>query len=219
MLRAVKLETSASGSYFNPSQGIFVSLESGTVAALPTVNIDAPSPTANDAGPVDGAFAISSAAPVAAPLTVTFTIGGTAINGSDYESISNSVVLAPSSSTAWITIRPVNNDTSGSKTVTLTLAPTSAYVIGSASSATVTIQDVSPTNQAPSIINSIVRQPDGGIAFQLQGNAGRAYTIESSTNLTTWSAVGTGLVATNSLSTFIDRETSDKCRFYRARWQ
>jgi hypothetical protein len=153
MVRAVKLERSGSGTYYNPSQGAFAAWNGGGggPVVLPTVRIESANPSADEDGPVEGAFAIVRSGSAVSALPVQFAISGSAANGTDYESISSSVTIPANWDTAWITIRPIaDTQREGPETVTLTLSPSSAYTIGAPASATVTIADRF-INQAPSL--------------------------------------------------------------------
>ena len=109
---------------------------------LPTVNIQATDPEAEESGD-SGLFTISRSDPNGEPLLVNYTIGGSATIGQDYETISGSVVILAGSTSATIGIDPLDVGlTSGSKLVTLTLGSGSGYTVSqSYNSDTVTIED------------------------------------------------------------------------------
>jgi hypothetical protein len=152
MVRAVRLETSASGTYYNPSQGAFVTVGEGNGTVLPTVSISADKPEAHEAGSKEGSFVISRTAPLTAPLQVSFSVGGTASNGIDYQQIANSATIPAGASALWVTIRPLPDDlVEGDESVILTLVSNAAYNIGSPASATMIIKDNPPVNQPPSL--------------------------------------------------------------------
>ncbi|MFN3360181.1 MAG: Calx-beta domain-containing protein [Pseudanabaenaceae cyanobacterium] len=125
-----------------------VTIEDSTVI-LPTVTIVATDPTATEPSssslpPTDtGLFTITrSGGDLSQPLTVNYTIGGTATNGTDYTSISSSVVIPIGQSSTTITINPLFDGLiEGNETVTLTLASNVNYTIGAPNTATVTIAD------------------------------------------------------------------------------
>jgi Ca2+-binding RTX toxin-like protein len=74
------------------------------------------------------------------PLTVNYTIGGTATNGTDYASIPTSVTFAANSATATVTVDPTADTTVESdETVALTLATGTGYTVGTTTAATGTI--------------------------------------------------------------------------------
>ncbi|MBG0744970.1 MAG: calx-beta domain protein, partial [Cylindrospermopsis raciborskii KL1] len=73
-------------------------------------------------------------------LTVNYTVGGTATNGTDYGNIGTSVTFAANSSTATVTVDPTADTTVESdETVSLTLASGTSYTIGTTSAVTGTI--------------------------------------------------------------------------------
>ena len=79
-------------------------------------------------------------------LTVSYAIGGTAQNFFDYQSISGSVTIPAGQTSATVTITPVADASiEGNETVILTINPSpTTYLVGAASSATVTIADGVP---------------------------------------------------------------------------
>jgi hypothetical protein len=111
----------------------------GTVS--PTVTIAATTPTAVEGG-ASGAFTVTRTGVTASALTVNYAVGGTAVAGINYTGLSGSVVIPVNSSTAVITVTPMeNNLVEGDKTVVVTLSANAAYTVGSPSAATVTVQD------------------------------------------------------------------------------
>ncbi|NCQ76500.1 MAG: hypothetical protein GPI98_24010 [Microcystis aeruginosa W13-13] len=73
-------------------------------------------------------------------LTVNYTIGGTATNGTDYTSIPTSVTFAANSSTATVIVDPTADTTvESNETVALTLATGTGYTVGTPNAATGTI--------------------------------------------------------------------------------
>ncbi|MFH2094586.1 MAG: choice-of-anchor L domain-containing protein, partial [Bacteroidota bacterium] len=70
----------------------------------------------------DGYIAFVTTSPVTSPLTITWTIGGTATNGVDYTMIPNSIVIPTGSDSVGIWIHPIADGiTEGTETVTLTI--------------------------------------------------------------------------------------------------
>ena len=107
---------------------------------LPTVTIVATDSTATEAGPTTGQFTITRTGATTSALTVYYGVSGTATSGSDYNSIGTSVTIPVGSSTATITVTPINDTAVESdETVVVTLSSNAAYKVGSPSSATVTI--------------------------------------------------------------------------------
>ncbi|GCL39658.1 hypothetical protein SR1949_47860 [Sphaerospermopsis reniformis] len=147
------------GKQLNPSQiadiknqddttTIFVDGKSLIVeqSTLPTITI-----TASDASAAEtlsgqttnpGRFTLTRTGNLSSALTVNYTISGTATNGTDYNSISNSVTFAANSATATVNINPIDDSAvEGNETVVFNVSSSSAYNIGSANSATVNIAD------------------------------------------------------------------------------
>ncbi len=104
---------------------------------------------------VPGSFLITRSVWTSNTITVNATIGGTAVGGTDYASLGGfgqiTVTMTPGQSTAKIYVNPLFNPLAlTDKTVTLTIQPNpSAYTIGAASSASLTITGNTPT--APTI--------------------------------------------------------------------
>lgn len=79
---------------------------------------------------------------LASPLSVTFTLTGTATNGEDYASVPLTASFAAGAATTTVVVVPVADETiEGPETVILTLDDTTPYEVGSPSFATVTISD------------------------------------------------------------------------------
>ena len=113
----------------------------------PTVTLTAS--TRNAAEPsTPAAFTINRAGSTSSNLTVLYTCSGTASNGADYSALSGSVTISTESSSAAVTIDPMDDSlVEGNETVVLTLVAHAAYAVGSSGSATVTIAD----NDAPAV--------------------------------------------------------------------
>jgi hypothetical protein len=92
-----------------------------------------------------GQFTITLSQAPASDITVFYSIGGTAVNGTDYSTLSGSVLIPAGQTTATIAVMALDNGiTNVNEFVTLTLTGTSnpAYTVDSSSStATVDIND------------------------------------------------------------------------------
>jgi predicted Zn-dependent protease len=109
---------------------------SATPSGSPAVAVSA-SPTSIRSGQTS-TFTISSSGPVAAPTTVTYTMGGNAIEDRNY-SLSGTpgqVTIPAGSSSATVTLS-VESIGDGGKTATMILASGSGYMVSSPSSASV----------------------------------------------------------------------------------
>ncbi|MCZ8291100.1 Calx-beta domain-containing protein, partial [Microcystis sp. LE19-59.1C] len=74
------------------------------------------------------------------PLTVNYSIGGTATNGSDYTLLPTSVIFEANSAIATVMVDPTADTTvENNETVALTLAAGTGYIIGTTNAVTGTI--------------------------------------------------------------------------------
>ncbi len=108
----------------------------------PTVTITAPDPNASFNPPDNGKFSIKRVGCTDSNLTVFYAISGTARNGLDYRRLSGSATIRSGATKASITVKPIDDGIPGpDETVILTLSPNANYIIGSPSTATVTIRN------------------------------------------------------------------------------
>jgi hypothetical protein len=61
----------------------------------------------------NGVFTFTLPSPASSPVTINYTIGGTAINGTDYTHITDSVIIPTGQDTVTVKIQPTNNNSSG----------------------------------------------------------------------------------------------------------
>jgi hypothetical protein len=91
-------------------------------ANLPIVTVQATMPLASEPGNNPAVFTFSRAGNTNSALTISFGISGTASNGVDYATITNSISLAAGQTSANVVITPVTEPSAeGYKTVVLTL--------------------------------------------------------------------------------------------------
>jgi phosphodiesterase/alkaline phosphatase D-like protein len=124
----------------------------GTVT-LPTVTVTATDGIATEGNPADtGTFVISRTGATGTALTVNYTMGGTAGNGTDYQQLSGTAVIPAGQTSANITVNTIDDAAvEGNETVVLTLSQNAAYSVGSPGSATLLIVD----NESPSTFLSV----------------------------------------------------------------
>jgi Calx-beta domain len=122
------------------------------ITNFPTVvSVDATTAAASEAGPTPGVFTLTRTS-AGTPLTVNYTISGTATPGADYAPLSGSVTFAATDTTANVTVTPIDDSISeATETVILTVNDGVGYVAGG--SAIVTIAD----NDTPTIDLSAVQ--------------------------------------------------------------
>ncbi|NEU76052.1 LysM peptidoglycan-binding domain-containing protein [Hassallia byssoidea VB512170] len=156
--------------------GQLLKVEQSTLV-LPTITISANDANASEtltgqiANP--GQFTFTRTGSTTSALTVNYAVGGTATNGVDYSTLTNSVTFTAGASTAIININPIDDSVfEGNETVVLALANNTNYVIGAANNTTVVIAD----NDQPNIT---VINPNGGNSLQ----AGNSYNITWNDNI------------------------------------
>jgi len=109
---------------------------------FPAVRIEPTDGIAAEAGPDTGLITVTRSGPTASALTVSYAIGGTATNGSDYTTIASSVILPPGQVSATILINPIDDSADeGLEAVVLTLNAAPSYDVGFPGSANVTLND------------------------------------------------------------------------------
>lgn len=112
-----------------------------TIDAEPVqIGLSVPAPLAHRTGPVRGRILLSRTGDLAAPLTVTYSVGGTAAPGVRYVGLSGSVTFQPGSANARIKVLPLTGPGLGGKrTVVITLLPGADYSLGAVTSGTISI--------------------------------------------------------------------------------
>ncbi len=110
-----------------------------TPAALPVASMSATTPKTTVGG-APGVITVSLSAPAPAKLTVKYTLGGTGVNGTDYQTLGGKLKFAAGQSSADVQIIGQGNLGGASKkTVLLTLLPNKNYTVGTTKPAKVKI--------------------------------------------------------------------------------
>jgi hypothetical protein len=108
----------------------------------PEVTIVATDPNAAEAALDPGVFTVTRTGATSGDLVVNYTLGGTATEGSDFDTLPGSVTISIGQSIAFITITPKEDALDDpDETVIVTLSAAAAYTVGSPSNDTVTIAD------------------------------------------------------------------------------
>jgi uncharacterized protein (DUF1800 family) len=111
-----------------------------------TVNIAATNPNADTSGSNPGIVTVSRTGDTSGPLTVVYSVAGSAVNGIDYQGLPGAVTIPAYESSATITVSPTPTlSAAASSTVILSLSSGSGYTVGASGPATVTIQNIPPT--------------------------------------------------------------------------
>ena len=113
------------------------------------VTLSVSDPNASETGPTGpqpGTFLVSRTGGTDSPVTVYYSLAGTAVNGVDYQTLDRTVVIPAGATSAPITIDPIAIDgIDGDKSVIVTLETDPAYTLGLATSAAIVIADSAPT--------------------------------------------------------------------------
>ncbi|MEN6438544.1 MAG: DVUA0089 family protein [Syntrophobacter sp.] len=109
----------------------------------PKVTITATDGSASEGGADSGAFKVSRAgSSTVSPLTVNYTVGGSATSGADYKGLPGSVIIPAGRSSATIPVTPKDDSTFETReTVIVTLSAEPTYSVDFPDSAQVSIRD------------------------------------------------------------------------------
>jgi hypothetical protein len=187
-------------------------LVSNSAPITPTVTVAATDPNASRVGPDNGTFTITRTGSTAAALTVNYSLGGTAINGIDYNSLSGSATIAAGSASAAVVIVPKPATSyAGSKSVTLALAANAAYNLGSAGSATVTV-----AGNGVSIKS--IKATRTSVTISWTSVAGRIYHVAYKNSLSdaTWTDLSGNVTATGTTTSWTDTTANKSTQRYYA---
>ncbi|CCI09541.1 hypothetical protein MICAD_660001 [Microcystis aeruginosa PCC 7941] len=153
------------------------------------------------------------------PLTVNYTIGGTATNGTDYTSIPTSVTFVANSATATVIVDPTADTTVESdETVALTLATGTGYTVGTPNTATGTINNDDTSVTLAVSPSSVTEDGTANMAytFTRSGVTTDALTVNytiggTATNGTDYTSIPTSVTfaANSSTATLIVDPTAD----------
>jgi len=115
-------------------------MDFGVAEILPTVTITATDPTATESGPTTGTLAVFRTDVTTSPLTVFYSVSGSATSSNDYAPLPGAIVIPAGTSSAVVTISPIDDvDVEVDETVTVSLTSAGTYLLGTPATATVTI--------------------------------------------------------------------------------
>jgi hypothetical protein len=193
----------------------------------PAVSIYAPDPVGIEgtnyiSGANTATFLVHRDSATNTDLTVYYSVGGTAINGVDYETIPGSVIIPAGMSYALITIVPLDDSDSDYRyydSVVLSLiAPPVAsnspptYSIGSPSSAGAIILEEDFLPIPNPVINSLA---DSSLHVSLPATNGMNFSLQISTDLVNWLPVCTNTVLKGSAQFVDPNGTAGSGLYYR----
>ena len=97
---------------------------------------------AREAGVVPGRFTVTRTEPLADPMTLTYTVSGSATPGSDYVALSGTVTIAAGAASADIVVTPIDDDAVElDETVIVTLDPRPDLIVSPATGSVKIVSD------------------------------------------------------------------------------
>lgn len=213
MVRAVKLETAASGTYTNASQGIFATETTGATNA-PTVTVAAVNRYASAITGTPGTFTITRT-DTNGDLAVHFLLGGTAIPGTNYgyspAPVSDTVVIPAGSNSVTLAISPpILQPATNGGIILLSLENDPAYVLGN------TLSDIVVIN-GNDIDDVSLHSASSGMTLAWPSDSGGVYHVAYKNNLTdaNWVDFGIDIPADGGTTSWEDTaNTGAAQRFY-----
>ena len=162
------------------------------------VSVAATDAVAVETGANTGTFTLTrsgNATLLAAPLSVTFTLMGTATNGTDYTSVPLTASFAGGATTTTVVVSPIaDGTTEGAETVILILGTTTPYEVGSPASATLTISDTTTPLVSVEAFDSTASETPidtGTFRFTRTGSTAAALTVAYTVDATSTAVAGT----------------------------
>lgn len=139
---------------------------------VPVASITVAPASVLENGPDNLLFTVALNAASASPVTVNYTVGGTATNGADYAPIGTSVLFPTGTTSQTIIVNPNSDGTiEPDETVILTLTAGAGYTVGTPSTATGTILN----DDFPSVAVSSVTVAEGN-----SGTTNAVFTVDLS---------------------------------------
>jgi hypothetical protein len=173
----------------------------------------------SNATPDTATFRIRRHGPTNDALVVAYSLHGTALNGTDYETLPSLATIAVGSQSVDVVIRPLADKLAeGRETVVLRLepgpqaGPIAAYHIGRPGVAAAVISD-EPWAASSGAANCILLS-DGLKHICFSAGVGYTFRIEASSDLSHWETVCED-ASSDGIYHFIDPETGIQRRFYR----
>ncbi|BCX47600.1 hypothetical protein HAHE_15080 [Haloferula helveola] len=119
-------------------------LETGGIGLPPRLSVVA-GDAASENGPTDGSFVITREGDLDSDLTAILQLTGNATNGTDYQFVPGTLVLPAGAASVELVIRPyVDSSVEFNEVVHLSILSSTDYLLDTASSAQITIEDLKP---------------------------------------------------------------------------
>jgi pyrrolidone-carboxylate peptidase len=149
----------------------------------PAVSVAATSANIEEDNLTNNGFQFTRTGSTTTPLTVNYTLGGTATNGTDYQLVGTSITFSAGSSTVGLIIDHIDDVlTEGTETVTLTLSANSGYAIAT------------PAPVSINILDDDV-ETSSSLLLHFDGYNGSQFMVDSSPNGLNAFGTSTGLIS------------------------
>jgi thiamine phosphate synthase YjbQ (UPF0047 family) len=180
--------TVTDGSNYNvgtPSSATGTILDDDVVVVDPTVSVTVNPTSVNEDGAGALVYTFARAGDTTQALSVTYTVGGTATQGTDFPAQSGTVTIGAGQTTATVSINPTDDTVvEPNETIILTVTDGSNYNVGAPSSATGTILNDDVVVPDPTVSVSVdptIVDEDGTAAltytFTRSGDATQALSV------------------------------------------
>jgi uncharacterized protein (DUF1800 family) len=161
---------------------------------LATVSVAATVPSTDNTGVTPAVFTFTRVGFITSPVTVDYTITGTATAGTDFEPLPGRVTIPAGATSATVSLIPkVNPANSNNRTATLTIVPNTSYGVGASDRAGVTIFSNSGSLYVSTLRafpNAATSTAYGTATVQLAPDEKSAYVNISFSNLSSPEVVG-----------------------------
>ncbi len=136
----------------------------------PTISVSESDTTEGVIVGSSGYFRFTRSGSTANDVTVNYTLGGTATSGTDYTALTGSVTIPSGQSSADADVTALaDNLVEGNETIIATISSNSAYIVGTPSTATLTITDDPPIVSLSAIGNTTEGGAPGYVTFTRTG--------------------------------------------------
>ena len=183
---------------------------------VPSVSLSSTDSTASEPGSNTASFTLTRTGATNAPLLVSYAISATAVNGVDYNAISNFAVIPAGAFSRTVMLTPKDDAfAEGSETISISLTITPYYNAVPATNIVITLSD---NEMNPPTLNlGLVNPANGVLALTLDGPATRLFNVEASSDFSTWQPFANLLTFTNTARLLDFIPTNAPYLFFRAR--
>ena len=140
-----------------------------TPATPPVITVSATKSSADESGNNDGEFTFTRAGDVRTPLTISYGVGGSAVNGVDYAALSGSLKFPAGVATVKLPVQVIPDlQIEGTDTAIVTIVPGAGYTLGAQDQSR---QTVSIADSPATLYTSSVRPTGSATASAAFGTA------------------------------------------------